>query len=306
MIKSAIVTGANSMIGIHIIWSLLEKNVRVLAITRTISKELEAIPQDNNFKILQCDLSEIYDKGQSITEKYDAFIHLAWAGTLGNARNDVALQRLNCKYTVMCVKLASKLGCKTFLGVGSQAEYGKVDGIISYDTFELPETAYGAFKYFAGRISRKTSKKLGMKHIWIRIFSVYGPCNTKGSVVMQSIDTLLSGKSMQYSTTGEQMWNFLYAQDAADGILLALEKGKDGNTYCIANTKNKTLKEYMYELKDVASPNAVLEFADSNTSSVISLNVDVSREQKELGFAPKVPFEEGIKKTIKWYKESKK
>lgn len=306
MIKSAVVTGANSMIGIHIVRTLLERNIKVLAVARTISKELRSIPEEDNFKILQCDLSEIKNAADNITEKYDAFIHLAWAGTSGNARNDVALQRLNCKYTVDCVRLASKLDCKAFLGVGSQAEYGSVEGVISYDTLESPENAYGVFKYFAGRISRKVSKELGMKHVWVRVFSAYGPCNLSNTVVMQSIDAFLNGKSMKYGTTGEQMWNFLYAQDAADGILLALEKGKDGGVYCIANSENRTLKEYMYMVRDVANPNAVLEFANSNSSSVISLNVDVSREQKELGFTAKVPFKEGIKETIKWYKESKK
>lgn len=306
MIKSVVVTGANSMIGIHIIWSLLEKNVKVLAVARTISKELRAIPEGDNFKILQCDLSTIYEKGMNITEKYDAFIHLAWTGTSGNARNDAELQNLNCKYALDCAKLASVLGCKTFLGVGSQAEYGKVNHIIKHDTPERPDTPYGKAKYFASYQTRKLSHEYKIKHIWVRIFSAYGPCNTSNSVVMQSIDSFLNEKSMKFGTTGEQMWNFLYAQDAADGILLALEKGRDGNVYCIANSENKKLKEYMYRIRDIVNPNISLEFARENNPSVISLEVDISREEKELGFVPKVSFDEGIRKTIEWYKEFKK
>ena len=122
---------------------------------------------------------------------------------------------------------------------------------------------------------------------------------------MQSVDSFLKGKSLEY-TSGTQIWNFLYAKYAAEGILLALEKGKDGSVYCIANNENKQLKEYIYQIRDIINPSVSLKFGGRKDDNVISLNVDISRDMEELGFMPKVSFEEGIKETIKWYKENMK
>ena len=305
MIKSVAITGANSMIGIHIIWNLISQGVRVLAITRTVSKELKEIPEGDNFKILQCNMLDYGILDKSISGKYDAFIHLAWMGTSGTGRDDTKTQKLNKSYALDCVTLANKIGCKTFLGVGSQAEFGRVDGVIKYNTLSCPTTPYGMAKYLTCLRTRELSHELGMKHVWVRIFSVYGPCNVKNSVVMQSVDSFLKGKSLEY-TSGTQIWNFLYAKDAAEGILLALEKGKDGSVYCIANNENKQLKEYIYQIRDIINPSVSLKFGGRKDDNVISLNVDISREMEELGFMPKVSFEEGIKETIKWYKENMK
>lgn len=303
MIKSVVITGANSMIGIHIVQTLLAKGVRVLAITRTVSKELKKIPKNDSFEIVQCDISEYSALDKRINQKYDAFIHLAWMGTSGDKRSDVSLQKLNKKYSLDCVELANKLQCKVFLGVGSQAEFGKVDGVIKYNTLSCPTTPYGMAKYLACLRTREKAHELNMKHIWVRIFSVYGPCNVKNSVVMKSIEYFLKGKSLEY-TSLTQTWNFLYAKDAAEGILLALKKGTDGNVYCIANSENKLLKEYIYEIRDIIDSNIPLKIGEKSDDNVISLNVDISREVKELGFIPKVSFNQGIKETIKWYKEN--
>lgn len=60
-------------------------------------------------------------------------------GTIGEKRNDLYMQNLNIKYTLDAVELARRLGCNTFIGAGSQAEYGRVDGIISPNTPTNPE-----------------------------------------------------------------------------------------------------------------------------------------------------------------------
>lgn len=104
----------------------------------------------------------------------DAFFHLAWAHTIGAGRNDMPAQIENIRYTIDAVRTAAAMGCRVFVGTGSQAEYGRVDGVLRADTPTNPENGYGMAKLCAGQMSRTEAAALGMDHVWARILSVYG------------------------------------------------------------------------------------------------------------------------------------
>ena len=143
--KKAVITGATGMIGITLINYLLEKNISVLAIIRENSSNKLKLPQNKNLKIVECNLNNLNNLDVEECD-YDVFYHFAWDGTFGDDRNNLYKQNLNIKYTLDAVELANKLGCKTFIGAGSQAEYGRVNGIISSNTPTNPENEYGIAK----------------------------------------------------------------------------------------------------------------------------------------------------------------
>ena len=148
--KRVIITGATGMIGITLIEHLLKKDIKILVLIRKNSKRKSILPFHENLKILECDLNELCNL--NLEEKnYDTFYHLAWDGTFGESRNDLYLQNLNIKYTLDALDLAKRMGCKTFIGAGSQAEYGRVNGIISNNTIANPENGYGIAKLVARR-----------------------------------------------------------------------------------------------------------------------------------------------------------
>lgn len=156
--KRVVVTGATGMIGVTLINYLLNKDIEVLAIVRENSKRKVNLPIDNNLKIIECNLNNLCNV--EVKENYDTFFHLAWDGTIGNSRNDLYKQNLNIKYTLDAVNLANKLGCTTFVGAGSQAEYGRVDGVISHNTHTNPENGYGIAKLAARTNEQNFSRKL--------------------------------------------------------------------------------------------------------------------------------------------------
>ena len=96
-------------------------------------------------------------------------------GTTGAARNDMPLQTRNIASALQAAELAAKLGCNTFVGAGSQAEYGRTEQLLSPETPVFPENGYGMAKLCAGQMSRIRCQELGIKHVWVRILSVYGP-----------------------------------------------------------------------------------------------------------------------------------
>ena len=203
--KKVVITGATGMIGVTLVQYLMRKNIQVLAIVRENSKRRKNLEEGKNLKVIECSLENL-KKLEFPENDYDIFYHFGWDGTFGDDRMNAEKQKSNIEYTLDAVNLANRLGCNTFIGTGSQAEYGRVDGRIFADTPENPETEYGKAKLTAGIESRKLANMLNMKHIWTRIFSVYGPYDGENTMVMTSIREMLNGVSPEY-TLGEQNWD---------------------------------------------------------------------------------------------------
>lgn len=300
--KKVVVTGATGMIGVTLIEYLLSKDIEVLAIIRENSKRRKNLKEHKNLKIVECNLENLKNfKTQEVD--YDVFYHFGWDGTFGNDRNQMEKQKLNVEYTLDAVRLAKKLGCNIFIGTGSQAEYGRVDGIITSKTETKPETEYGKAKLLAGIKSRELANTLEIKHIWTRVFSVYGPYDGENTMIMTSIREMLNGHSPDY-TLGEQNWDYLYSKDAIEALFLLGEKGINNKIYCIANGKTKKLYEYIEIIRNSINSDIHLNLGKVPYSEkqVMNLAVDINELIDDTGFEPKVDFQEGIEETIKWFK----
>ena len=300
----AIVTGCTGAIGISLINKLLNEGYAIYAVAHKNSKRIDNIPSSPDVSIIECNLENIDKLPGIINEKCDIFFHLAWAGTFGNIRNAVNIQADNIKFAVNAVEAANKLGCKIFLGAGSQAEYGLKSQKLSSDMSENPINGYGIAKLCAGRLTRILCGQYGIKHIWCRILSVYGPYDAEYTMIMSSIIKMLEGESISY-TKGEQMWDYLYSDDAAEALFLSAKNGIDGKIYCVGSGNAIPLKNYIEKIKDYIGSESKLGFGDIpyNENSLMYLCADISQLTKDTGFIPKHTFDEGIRTTIDWCKE---
>lgn len=302
-----VITGATGAIGMALIQKCIESSVQAVIFVNPDSKRKNRIPQNPLLNVVECGLSEMstFD-ATKLREQYgscDVFYHFAWAGTFGDARNNMAIQECNIKYTLDAVELAHRLGCHTFIGAGSQAEYGRVEGKLCSTTPTNPENGYGIAKLCAGQMSRIHSHQLGMKHIWTRILSIYGPYDGCNTMVMSTIDKLLRNEIPSF-TKAEQQWDYLYSGDAAQAMLLLGDKGCDGQTYCIGSGQTKLLSEYIGTIRDLTAPDMQLKFGEIPYSpqQVMYLCADIGELSRDTGFKPQVTFEEGIRKTMDWVK----
>jgi len=306
--SKVIITGATGMIGIALIKALLDKGDEVTAVVRPGSGRIERVSVFKGLEIVECDLSEIKRLPEILNNRqFDEFYHLAWSGTSGDGRNDEALQKGNCENCLEAAKAAVKLGCKVFLGTGSQAEYGVVgNGIkLSADTPTNPVNMYGAYKLKAGELTRAYAKENGMKHIWVRILSIYGPFDGEQTMIVSAIRRMLKGDGGEY-TKGEQIWDYLYADDAADAIIRAARKGVDGKVYVIGSGEGRPLNEYIYAIRDEINPELEVGIGKVpySANQVMYLCADISELKADTGFEVRYTFKEGIKETIKWAKKT--
>lgn len=299
--KKAIITGTTGAIGMALIELLSEKNIHITAVCHRGSKRTKRIPKSDNVQVLECDLDELKTLPDRLEHDYDLFYHFAWAATFGDARNNTGLQVKNIEYTLDAVDVAKALGCKKFIGAGSQAEYGRHEGVLTSKTPAFPENGYGMAKLCAGQMSRLRCAQLGMGHVWARILSVYGPHDGEKTMVMSIIRQLLAG-GRPSCTKGEQIWDYLYSKDAAQALYLLGLSGKNGRTYCISSGKGRPLAEYILAIRDAVSPSLEIGFGDVPYAEkqVMHLCADIQDLKADVGFSPEYSFEEGIKETIQW------
>lgn len=303
-ITRAVLTGATGMIGATLVQVLLKEGAEVWALVRRSSARIRNLPKNEKLHLVDAELNHLDDLMEymeGLPSKADAFFHLGWEGTYGSSRQDLYLQNRNVKNTLDAVHLAHKLGCEVFVGAGSQAEYGKCRDRISPNTPTFPETGYGIGKLCAGQMSRNLCKQLGIRHVWTRILSVYGPMDQEYTMVMSGIYQLLRGERPVY-TKGEQKWDYLYSEDAARALYLAGCKGRDQAIYCVGSGMVRPLREYILAIRDAVDPKASIGLGEVPypEGQVMYLQADIETLTKDTGFAPEVSFEEGIQRTVQW------
>ena len=298
LIKSAVITGPTGAIGTALCRELAASGIKVYAVCRPGSPRMAAVPVHPLIQTVECDVSEL-QRLPSLCGSADVFYHFAWAKTTGAGRNDMPAQIGNIQYTMDAVAAAAALGCKVFVGAGSQAEYGRVEGLLRPDTPCFPENGYGMAKLCAGQMSRVECEKLGIDHIWTRILSVYGPGDGAGSMISSVIRQLLAGERPAL-TAGVQMWDYLYSEDAAKAFRLLAESGVGGKIYPLGGGKALPLKDYIEELRDAIDPALPLGLGEIpyGPLQVMHLEADITALQADTGYTPDTDFKTGIRATI--------
>lgn len=312
MIRSVVVTGATSSIGTAIIDECIKQNISVLAIVNPGSSNISRITRADNVIINECALEDLKDYNAEGME-YDAFIHLAWAATAGDkARNLLIPQALNVKYAIEAVELAERMKCKVFVGSGSQAEYGRTDEVLTETTIPTPETAYGMAKLCAGQMTRLACAQKGIRHIWPRILSAYGPKCQPQSVINYTLETIIDGNTPSLSG-GEQIWDFIYTGDVARALLMLAENGQDGEVYVIGSGQARQLRDYLLEAAEVTGQ--IIDRKDVklglgekpySSNAVMHLSCDISKLRRDTGFEAKTDFKQGITNTVQWLLANKR
>lgn len=301
--KNVIITGPTGAIGVALIENLISNKINVTAVCREGSSRIKNIPSSPYVKVIECNLDKLSTLENMLLNDYDVFFHMGWESTFGDNRNNVCIQTRNIQYTLDAVELASKLGCRKFIGAGSQAEYGRSKESLSATTPTNPESAYGIAKLCAGQLSRIRCQQLGLEHIWVRILSVYGPCDGSNTMISFIIKTLLRQEKPS-CTKGEQMWDYIYSKDAAKALVLLAKKGVNGKVYCLGSGQAVPLKNYMLSIRDRINPEIEIGLGEVpyGSQQVMYLCADISDLTKDTGFVPSITFEEGIEETIEWMK----
>lgn len=294
MIKQLIVTGATGAVGSAVVRRALDRGMAVTCIVHKGSRRLGNLPQNEALHLVEADLNDYNDL--TLEGKHDAFIHLAWEKTFGASRDDAEVQARNIQYTLDAVRLAARCGCSAFVGAGSQAEYGVQSVDLTPDLPVQPESGYGIAKYAAGKLSAMLCKNLGIRQCWVRILSVYGPNDGENSLISYLIREIKAGRSPQL-TKCEQLWDYLYADDAADAILAVAERGKEGKVYPLGSGHGRILSAYVEDIRKAIDASVAVQYGvkEYYPHQPVHLVADISALCEDTGWTPRYSFVEGLK-----------
>ncbi len=298
----AIVIGANGFIGRWLVKELIDNNYDVTIVVRH-NKDLNTKSLYNKCTIIEKDANELDVKDFDSPEKYDVFYNLAWEGVAPELKNDIELQLGNIQTSIKMIELCNKLGCGLFISTGTVAEYALTTDVMDLNSKQSPNDMYGAAKVSSHYFLNVRSRQLKQPFIWCVVPSTYGEGRKTNNILTYTINELLKEKKPLYGNL-DQMWDFLYISDVARALRLIGEKGHSGKVYGIGSGEYRQLKDYIITIRNIINPDLPLgigeipEYSERTFSSCVNIYDLI----KDTGFKPLVSFEDGIRKTINYYK----
>jgi len=303
--KKILVTGGDGFLGKHLIEKLIKKGV---------NKENIFIPKFEDYDLR---LKEDCDK--AVKDK-DIVIHLAGVvGGIGfNRKHPGKAFYDNAAMALNVIEACRVEGIEKFTGVGSVCEYPK-DIDIPYKEEDLwkgyPEETngpYGMAKKFMLVQSQAYRKEYGLDAIHLLMLNLYGPgddFNPETSHVISALikkvyDAQKEGKEhIEAWGTGSPTRQFFYVEDAAEGILLATERYNDSEPINLGSGIEISIKDLVKMICRIMDFNGEIRWDDSKPDGQPRRYFDLSKAKEKLDFEAKTDFEEGLTKTIKWYKK---
>jgi nucleoside-diphosphate-sugar epimerase len=294
--KKAIITGAAGFAGYSTTIELLNNGYEVYAILKPLSSHNERFSGFSNLlKCIELDCSDFDKIPKYIEDKCDCFFHLAWYGE----RDNLSQQMRNIEYCMKALKSASETGCSRFVGIGSQAEIGLTEELMTEDVPLNPFSAYGAAKVAALHLSRVLARQLHLEWTWGRIFSLYGDYEPSGRMLPDLIRKLKSKEDIFLSSC-EQNWDYLHVKDAAKAIIAIGERGHCNEVYNIAYGNYKPLKSFVDEIKELSCCKSHIVYGEKAVPFV-SLQSDISKITAHTGWKPEIEFRDGILRMVNNY-----
>ena len=292
-----LVTGANGFLGSNIS-NLLCNEHNVFAVSRSFNKL-----NKNNIICIRSEMSNYISLDEIIKNlKIDTMIHCAWMG--GNSSKDIneIWQTENIFHSIELLELCAKNNIKHFIGFGSSAEYGRQDIKFDESTICKPDTMYGITKNSFKSISENYCKSKNIKHSWIRPVYTYGPNDVESRLIPKTILQLLRNENLVLNKCSAII-DYLFVEDFAHAIKIIVEEQLEGS-YTICSDEETKVKNAVELIYNLIKPNCDLIFDDSKLETGHPYVCGTAAKLRTMtDWTPKINFEEGIQRTISYFKK---
>jgi nucleoside-diphosphate-sugar epimerase len=292
-----LVTGAGGFVGAAVVRAALAEGHRVVALCRTpVAPRLIGLAGDLTIRAV--DLADTRKLTAVVAAaKADCIVHCAWEG-VGGPKRAADIQLANIATTCALVDAAIAAGAAKFVGIGSQAEYGRFDRRIDENDLPAPNMLYGAAKLSACHLARQRSRAAGMAFAWLRLFSTYGPGDNPNWLIPSVIADLLAGRRPRL-TAGTQSWDYLHVDDVARGVLAAAT-GSAAGIFNLSSGHAVPVRGIVERLRDIAAPGLELVFGEVpfGPDQIMFLEGDNRLLCEATGWTPRIELTDGLAGTV--------
>lgn len=286
-----LLTGASGVVGTALLPKLQAAGHTVRTLSRTPGKDS-----------IICDLAKVEAAEKPITGfAPDLVIHAGWAGTENTERNDPAFAEINVNAGMKLMEIATKAGCKRWIGFGSQAEYSpNLDGPIAEDAPCDPNSNYGRAKLALMQKQQAYARAHGVEFVWLRLFACYGKNYRPSYLISQLIAAMRRGETPDVKTP-HAVWDYLHAEDAASAVLKVVEAPQAQGVYNLASGEKVTVGEIALILADAlkfAQRDALAAAIKNNRTPATMRVADVAKFSRDFGWRPAISIHEGLRKQV--------
>ena len=311
--QSVLVTGGAGFIGSHLCDKLVGEGYKVYCLDNLLTgskKNIEHLLGESNFEFVEADVTTSLPIQQFDSVSY--IFHLASPASPIDYQNYSEETLLaNSTGTLNVLELAKKMGAKFLLASTSEV-YG--------DPLEHPqrETYHGNVNTFGPRACYDESKRFAETATYVyihkhnldarivRIFNTYGPRMKKddGRVVSNFINQSLANMDLNVDGDGSQTRSFCYVSDLVDGLYKAMfTEETNAQIFNLGNPDEYTVKELAERIIGLTESKSKIEYSENfRKDDPMRRRPDITKAKETLGWEPKVGLEEGLQKTIEYYK----
>ncbi|MCU1664745.1 MAG: dTDP-glucose 4,6-dehydratase [Pseudonocardiales bacterium] len=209
--------------------------------------------------------------------------------------------------TQVLLQAALEARVTRFVQVSTDEVYGSIDHGAWPETHALePNSPYSASKASADLLARSYHRTHGLPVCITRCSNNYGPHQFPEKVIPLFVTNLIEGKKVPLYGDGLNVRDWLHVDDHCRGIQLVAEKGRDGEIYNIGGGTELTNRELTHRLIDAVGADAsMIVSVPDRKGHDRRYSVDWSKIADELGYAPRVPFDEGLAATVRWYADNR-
>lgn len=301
--KRVLITGASGFIAANLARKLIEENAEIYALDTATSWKTEALQITN----IKTDITNLEAVKKAVTQAQPEIVfHLAAYGVNQSADVQTAI---NVNITGTANLLSALVGSKIekIIHTGTCHEYGDKKGRITEETLTSPKSVYAATKAASTALCLSYYHQHALPINILRPFVAYGPFSNPYTIISTTILHALNKKDVPLSSCSANR-DFVFIEDVADAYIKAATAKASGEIFNIGSGTEESIKEVVTKtLSLMGNPVKPLFGAlPDRKGEIMHLQADNLKAKKLLEWQPKTSLEQGLKKTIEWFKQNNK
>ena len=303
-----LVTGGAGFIGSHLCDELVRRGHRVRAADNLITGKRTNLQHLSQVEFLEGDLADLAF-AQRAVESCEFVLHQAAIPSVPRSVKDpIASNHANVNATLNLLVASRDAGVKRVVFAGSSSAYGDTPTLPKHEEMPTnPLSPYALQKVVGEQYMQLFTRLYGLETVTTRYFNVFGPRQDPSSpysgVISVFATALLENRSPDIYGDGEQTRDFTYVVNVVDGVLRACDAPQaSGEIINVATGGRISLNELFRTMRDLIGADAEPTYGPSRPGDVRDSQADIAKAQRLLGYQPIVSFEEGLRRTVEWYR----
>src|SRR5688500_10706279 len=306
-----LVTGGAGFIGSHLTEELIRRGERVRVVDSLITGHRTNLAHVQGVDFVEGDLAEL-DIAKRAVRGVDYVLHQAAIPSVPRSVDDpITSNRANIDSTLNVLVAARDAGVKRVVYAGSSSAYGNTPTLPKHEDMPPNPLSPDALQKLVGEPYMPVFPTLsGVVPVPIRYFNVSGPPQDPSSpysgVISLFARALLENKAPTIYGDGEQTRDFTYVANVVDGVLRAVTApAASGHVINVATGTSISLNRLFQVVRELTGSRVDVQYAAPRRGEVKDSLADITKARKLLGYSPLVTFEEGLKRTVEWYRASR-